>query len=86
MIIAILNIFIPYFMGVIAAFLMIHPEREWNDGYETAKKTYGNWKLGFNDGYKSAEKFFKDYDRGFGDGFESGWNAAFECHDQEDSE
>ena len=73
-----INVLLPYIMGVIAAFLMIHPEREWNDGYETAKKTYGNWKLGFNDGYKSAEKIFKDYDRGFGDGFESGWNAALE--------
>ena len=74
----IINVLLPYIMGIIVAFLMFHPEREWKDGYETARKTYGNWKLGFNDGYKSAETIFKDYDRGFGDGFESGWNAALE--------
>ena len=74
----IINILLPCIMGIIAAFLMFHPEREWKDGYETARKTYGNWRLGFNDGFKSAEKIYKDYDRGFGDGFESGWNAALE--------
>ena len=74
----IINVLLPYIMGIIAAFLMFHPEREWKDGYKTARKTYSNWDLGFNDGYKSAEKLFKDYDRGFGDGFESGWNAALE--------
>lgn len=74
----IINVLLPYIMGVIAAFLMIRPEREWNDGYETAKKTYGNWKLGFNQGWDLAKITFKDYDKGFGDGFESGWNAALE--------
>ena len=74
----IINILLPYIMGIIAAFLMIHPEREWNDGYETAKKTYGNWELGFNQGWDLAKITFKDYDKGFGDGFESGWNAALE--------
>ena len=74
----IINVLLPYIMGIIAAFLMFHPEREWKDGYETARKFYDNWELGFDYGYKSAEKTFKDYDCGFGDGFEAGWNAALE--------
>lgn len=86
MIIAILNILIPYFMGMIVTFLMFHPLREWKDGYETAKEHYNNWSLGFDEGFDSARKRFANYDEGFGDGFETGWNAALECHDREESE
>ena len=59
---------------------------EWKDGYETAKEHYNNWSLGFDEGFDSARKRFANYDEGFGDGFETGWNAALECHDQEESE
>lgn len=86
MIVDILNIFIPYFMGMIVTFLMFHPVKEWNDGYKTARERYKNWDLGFEEGYKSAKKHFQNYDEGFGDGFESGWDVAHKYYKQEGEE
>ena len=74
----IINVLLPYIMGIIAAYLMFQPMKNWQDGYDTAKEHYGNWNLGFNQGWDLAKITFKDYDKGFGDGFESGWNAALE--------
>ena len=74
----IINVLLPYIMGIIAAYLMFQPMKNWQDGYDTAKEYYGNWNLGFNQGWDLAKNTFKDYDKGFGDGFESGWNAALE--------
>ena len=74
----IINVLLPYIMGIIAAYLMFQPMKNWQDGYDTAKEHYGNWNLGFNQGWDLAKNTFKDYDKGFGDGFESGWNAALE--------
>ena len=81
--IEILNTLIPYLSGMIVTFLMFHPVREWEKGYECAKARYKNWELGFDEGFKSAEKHFKNYDEGFGDGFESGWDVALKYYKQE---
>ena len=83
MIIDILEIFIPYFIGIITAFLIFHPVKEWNEGYKTARERYDNWDLGYEEGYKSAKKHFKNYDEGFGAGFEAGWDSALRNHEQE---
>lgn len=79
-----LNILIPYFSGIIMAFLIFHPVKEWKDGYKVARERYKNWDLGFEEGYKSARKHFQNYDEGFGAGFEAGWDVALRNHEQED--
>lgn len=76
------NILLPYLMGILCSYWIFEPMRNWNDGYATAKKLYSNWWEGFDTGYEHARKFFTDYDRGFGDGFESGWNASMEQVDE----
>ena len=83
MIIDILETLIPYFTGIIVAFLIFHPVKEWNEGYKTARERYDNWDLGYEEGYKSARKHFKNYDEGFGAGFEAGWDSALRNHEQE---
>lgn len=83
MIIDFLKILIPYVIGMIVTFLVFHPVKEWQDGYNTAKEFYNNWNLGFHEGYKCAKKRFQNYDDGFGDGFESGWDVALKYSKQE---
>jgi hypothetical protein len=76
--IELLKILIPYCCGVICTFILFHPQREWMDGYYTARKTYGCWDKGFDSAWKEASELFKNYDSGFGDGFEAGWKACEE--------
>ena len=76
--IEVVKILLPYILGMICAFLMINPMREWEDGWNNAKEFYNDWNRGFTEGFENAEKVYKDYDRGFGDGFESGWRTALE--------
>lgn len=73
-----LQVLIPYFGGMICTFIMFRPDREWEDGYYTAKNTYDNWNKGFNTAWEKASKIFSDYETGFGDGFETGWLASEE--------
>lgn len=77
-------ILIPYFSGIIVAFLIFHPVKEWEKGYKTARERYDNWDRGFDEGYKAARKHFQNYDEGFGAGFEAGWDVALRNHEQED--
>lgn len=83
---SLLNILLPYLIGILVSYLIFQPIKQWKDGYNTAKEYYSNWELGFNEGYKAAEKRFKNYDLGFGDGFESGWNAVLEQHQRLEDE
>ena len=78
-----LNILIPYLSGIIVAFLMFHPVKEWKDGYKTARERYDNWDLGFDEGYKCARKHFQNFDEGFGEGFEAGFDVALKYYKQE---
>ena len=43
-----LNILLPYLMGVLVSYLIFQPMKKWDDGYNTAKNFYGNWELGFD--------------------------------------
>lgn len=51
-----LNILLPYLMGVLVSYLIFQPMKQWDDGYNTAKKYYGNWELGYNKGFEAAKK------------------------------
>ena len=84
MIIDFLKFLIPYVLGMNVTFLIFHPVKEWQDGYNTAKEFYNDWNLGFDDGYNCAKNRFKNYDDGFGDGFESGWDAALKYYKKEE--
>ena len=81
-----LNILLPYLIGVLVSYLIFQPMKQWEDGYNTAKKIYGNWELGFDKGFEAAKKTFNNYDLGFGDGFESGWNAVLEQYQRSEGE
>mgnify|MGYP007092175842 CR=1 FL=1 len=74
---------VSYFIGVLVAYLVFQPMKNWEEGYKVAKERYNDWNLGFNEGYKAAEKLFQDYVRGFGDGFEAGWDEALKGLKQE---
>lgn len=54
MISELLKIVIPYCMGMIVTFLLVRPVKEWSEGYETAKKRYGSWSLGFEEGFDAG--------------------------------
>ena len=84
MIIDILEILIPYYLGCLVTYLITRPVREWEKGYECAKARYKNYDLGFDEGYKCARNHFQNYDEGFGAGFEAGWDSALRNHEQED--
>lgn len=43
-----------YLIGVAAAFAIIRPMKEWENGYNTAKKFFGDYKRGFDDGFKAG--------------------------------
>ncbi len=43
-----------YLIGVAAAFAIIRPAKEWEKGYNTAKKFYGDFKRGFDIGFKAG--------------------------------
>ena len=75
-----LNILLPYLMGILVSYLMFQPIKQRQDGYNAAKKYYGNWELGFNEGYKCARKHFQNFDKGFGEGFEAGFDVALEYY------
>jgi hypothetical protein len=81
-----LNILLPYLMGVLVSYLIFQPMKQWDDGYNTAKNFYGNWELGFDKGFEAAKKTFNNYDLGFGDGFEDGWNAVLEQYQRSEDE
>ena len=78
-----LNILIPYILGCLVSFLIAHPLKQWQEGYEYAKARYKNWELGFDEGYKCARKHFQNFDEGFGEGFEAGFDVALEYYKQE---
>jgi hypothetical protein len=46
--------------------------KNWQDGYDTAKKHYDNWDKGFDEGYSAAKGYYDRYDIGFKDG----WHCA----------
>jgi hypothetical protein len=81
-----LNFLLPYLMGVLVSYLIFQPMKQWEDGYNTAKKFCGNWELGFDKGFEAAKKTFNNYDLGFGDGFEDGWNAVLEQYQRSEGE
>jgi hypothetical protein len=81
-----LNILLPYLIGVLVSYLIFQPMKQWEDGYNTAKNFYGNWELGFDKVFEAAKKTFNNYDLGFGDGFESGWNAVLEQYQRSEGE
>lgn len=45
---------IGYIIGGAVALFLMHPIKQFNSGYEAAKKIYGDWKRGFDDGWKGA--------------------------------
>ena len=60
---------IGYTVGVIFSILMFCPMKNWQEGYDMAKKTYGDWSKGFNCGYDAAAEYYTDYKQGFHDGW-----------------
>lgn len=54
---------IGYLIGVAAAWYVCRPMKAFNDGYEHAKKFYGDWERGFHEGWDSGwETAFKKVD------------------------
>lgn len=51
---------IGYLIGVAVAWYVCRPMKTfndgWNNGYESAKKFYGDWHRGFNEGWETAFK------------------------------
>lgn len=43
-----------YLIGVAAAFAIIRPMKEWENGYKTAKEFFGDYKRGFDDGFEAG--------------------------------
>ena len=74
-----------YTLLTIVLWRILNPTDAWKDGYEAARKLYGDWEQGFDDGWTLASRQFQDYEQGFGDGFETGWNAALEQKEIEDA-
>ena len=79
----IITIIIFYFFGITIGIFFCHPDKQFEEGWNSAKKFFTDWDDGFCKGVEHASKVFKDYDQGFGDGFESGWYAALEQMDKD---
>ena len=79
----IITIIIFYFFGITIGIFFCHPDKQFEEGWNSAKKFFTDWDDGFCKGVEHASKVFKDYDQGFGDGFESGWYAALEQKDKD---
>lgn len=45
-----------YAVGVLFSVIICQPMKNWQDGYDTAKKHYDNWDKGFDEGWHCAEK------------------------------
>lgn len=67
---------IGYAVGVIFSILIFRPMKNWQEGYDTAKKTYGDWGRGFDCGYDAAAEHYTDYKQGFYDGYRCGAEEA----------
>ena len=67
-------VLIGYAIGLGYAWIMFHPSKEWQDGYDTAKNTFSDWEKGFYTGYEAAADHYQDYKQGFYDG----WNRCLE--------
>ena len=61
-----------YAVGVLFSVILCQPMKNWQDGYDTAKKHYDNWDKGFDEGYSAAKGYYDRYDIGFKDG----WHCA----------
>ena len=43
-----------YFIGIGFSLIMFRPMHNWQEGYDTAKEFYRDWRRGFDDGYKAG--------------------------------
>ena len=63
--------FVGYAIGAAAAAILMRPMKSWQDGYDSAKKTYNDWDKGFDTGFSAAREHFTDYSLGY----KAGWEA-----------
>jgi len=56
----VIYVFGGYLIGVAAAFAIIRPMKEWEDGYNTAKEFFGDYKRGYDDGFKAGSGWISE--------------------------
>lgn len=48
--------FVGCFVGIAVTFIITRPLKAWQDGYDTAKKSFSDWDSGFDAGWDAAFK------------------------------
>ena len=78
-----ITLLIGYIGGCVAMWIICKPVNTWRQGYDSAKKFYGNYERGYHDGWKAAKKVHTN----FALGFREGWDRAMKCKevDSDDS-
>lgn len=71
-----LYVCVGYLAGFIISVILFRPLKSWQEGYDAAKKEYGDWRKGFDKGFNAAASYYTDYKQGYCDGYRRGVKEA----------